>query len=157
MSAPSPNIPRNLFGNTTNNQHNDDTNTPSRATSVEPSPIAVVDPGNHASITPTDEQVLTSPTTMDFRLDYLVDVALNDQSPMALDTKYRVSAYPTQASPITTNVCAVTQQNDLSTYRGNVARNLASFNNKRRKVTIRPATSMLLFLRESYIDAYTSE
>ena len=90
MSAPSPNRPINLFGNTTNND-DDDTNNPS------------------------------------------------------------------QASPITTNVCAVTQQNDLSTYRGNVARNLASFNNKRRKVTIRPATSMLLFLRESYIDAYTSE
>ena len=156
MSAPSPNRPINLFGNTTNND-DDDTNNPSHAaTSVEPSLIAVVDPTNAASIPPTDE-VLTSPTTMDFRLDYLCDVALNDQSPMALDTKYRVSAYPTQASPITTNVCAVTQQNDLSTYRGNVARNLASFNNKRRKVTIRPATSMLLFLRESYIDAYTSE
>ena len=140
MSAPSPNIPRNLFGNTTNNQHNDDTNTPSRATSVEPSPIAVVDPGNHASITPTDEQVLTSPTTMDFRLDYLVDVALNDQSPMALDTKYRVSAYPTtQASPTTNNIRAVSQQDEQSTLKRDSVRNLASFHNKRNKVTIRPS------------------
>ena len=138
MSAPSPNRPINLFGNTTNND-DDDTNTPSHAaTSVEPSLIAVVDPTNAASIPPTDE-VLTSPTTMDFRLDYLCDVALNDQSPMALDTKYRVSAYPTQASPTTNNIRAVSQQDEQSTLKRDSVRNLASFHNKRNKVTIRPS------------------
>ena len=112
MSTPSLNRPRNLFQNTTNHQYNNaDTNAPSHATSVEPSPIAVVDPRNAASIPPTDE-VLTSLAAMDYSVEYLCDVALNDQSPiMALETKYRVvSAYPTQASPITNNVRTVTQQ-----------------------------------------------
>ena len=84
MSAPSPNRPRNLFGNTANNEDND-TNPPSHNTGVEPSPIAVVDPRNAASIPPTDG-VLTSPCPIDYSLEYLCDVALNDQSPMALET-----------------------------------------------------------------------
>ena len=154
MSAPSPNRPRNIFGNTTNND-DDDTIPPCHATGVEPSPIAVVNPKNTASIPPTDE-VLTSPTTMDYSLEYLCNVALNDQSPMAMESKYRVSAYPTQASPITNNVGAVTQQDEQATSKRNAARILASFNNKRRKVTIQPSTSILLFLREPYIESFIS-
>ena len=44
------------------------TNAPSHATSVEPSPIAVVDPSNAASIPPTDE-VLTSLAAMDYSVE----------------------------------------------------------------------------------------
>ena len=86
MSAPSPNRPRNLFRNTTHNDDND-TIPPCHATGVKPSPIAVVNPKNTASILPTDEG-LTSPTTMDYSLEYLCNVALNDQSPMAMESKY---------------------------------------------------------------------
>ena len=50
MSNPSPNRPRNLFGNNTN-PNIDETITPPTNTGVEPSPIAVPDRENVASIT----------------------------------------------------------------------------------------------------------
>ena len=83
---------------------------------------------------------------MDYRLDYLIDVALADQSSMAIDTKYRVTAHPTQASPNSNTIRrAMTQQDKRSTQKRDSIRNIVSFQNKRKKVTIRPATSMMLF------------
>ena len=54
MSAPSPNRPQHLFTNNTNNHHID-TDPPSYDTTIEPTWIAVADPTNTASLTPTDE------------------------------------------------------------------------------------------------------
>ena len=107
MSTPSPNEPRNLFGNNTN-PNNDETITPPTTTGVEPSPIAVPHHENVASIPPTEE-TLISPYRMDHRLECLIDAAFADQSPMLVDTKFRVSAFPTQASPDTNTIRAATQ------------------------------------------------
>ena len=85
MSAPSPNQPRNLFPNTPN-RHSEDPNPPPSVTSVEPSPITVLNHSQHAaSSTPNNEVLLRSPT---YQLDHLIDVALASQSPMASETKY---------------------------------------------------------------------
>ena len=64
-----------------------------------------------------------------------------------LDTKYRVSAFPTQASPDTNTIRAATPQQDKqSTLKREQVRNmLVVQKNKRNKVVmVRPATSMLL-------------
>ena len=73
MSNPSPNRPRNLFGNNTN-PNIDETITPPTNTGVEPSPIAVPDRENVASIPPTEE-ILASPQHMDHPFEYLIDAA----------------------------------------------------------------------------------
>ena len=86
MSNPSPNRPRNLFGNNTN-PNNDDSRAPPTTTGVEPLPIAVPDQENVASIPPTEETLIT-PYRMDHRLECLIDTAFADQSPMLVDTKY---------------------------------------------------------------------
>ena len=80
-----------IYSYTNTNQDND-TNPPSNATSVEPSLNDVVDPRTTASIPPTDE-VLRSPIAMGYSLEqYSCNVALsNDQSPMAVETKYQGS------------------------------------------------------------------
>jgi len=155
MSNPSPNRPLNLFGNNTN-PNIDETITLPTTTGVEPSPIAVPDRENVASI-PPPEETLISPYRMDHRLECLIDAAFSDQSPMLVDTKYRVSAFPTQASPDTNTIRAATQQDKQSTLKREQVRNLSLVQNKRKKVTVRPATSMLLFLRESYIAPYVHE
>ena len=155
MSNPSPNRPLNLFGNNTN-PNIDETITPPTNTGVEPSPIAVPDRENVASIPPTEE-TLTSPYRMDHRLECLIDAAFADQSPMLVDTKYRVSAFPTQASPDTNTIRAATQQDKPSTLKREQVRSMLVVQNKRNKVTVRPATSMLLFLREAYITPYVHE
>ena len=66
MSAPSPNRPQKLITNTTNKHHIDTNPPPSydSTTSVEPSRIAVADPTNTASLTPTTDEVLASLTTV---------------------------------------------------------------------------------------------
>ena len=95
---------------------------------------------------------------MDHRLEFLIDAAFADQSPMLVDTKYRVSAFPTQASPDTnTTIKAVTQKDRQSSLKRENIRNVASSHKKHNKVTDRPATSMLLFLRDSYIASYVHE
>ena len=108
MSNPSPNRPRNIFGNNTNPNIYETINPPTN-TGVEPSPIAIPDRENVASIPPTEE-TLISPHRMDHRLECLIDAAFADQSPMLIDPKYRVSAFPTQASPDTNTIRAITQQ-----------------------------------------------
>ena len=98
MSTPSPNQPRNLFPNTPNDQ-NEDPNPPPSDTSVEPSPITVLNHRQNASSSTPNSQVLGSPSST-YQLDHLIDVALASQSPpMATESKYKVSANPTQASP----------------------------------------------------------
>ena len=74
MSNPSPNQPRNLFGNNTPNI--DVTVTPP-TTSVEPSLIAVP---NHENVTfiPPTEETLISPYQMDHRLECLIDTDFAD-------------------------------------------------------------------------------
>ena len=94
MSNPSPNRPVNLFQNNTN-PNNDDSRAPPTTTGVEPSPIAVSHHENITSIPPTEE-MLISPYRMDHRFECLIDAAFADQSPMLEDTKYWVSAFPTQ-------------------------------------------------------------
>ena len=75
MSAPSPNQPHNLFPNNINHNHID-TKPPSRHdASVEPSRIAVADPTNAASQTPTDE-ILASPSAMYYALECLCYVTI---------------------------------------------------------------------------------
>ena len=156
MSNPSPNRPRNLFRNNTN-PNIDDSTTPPTTTGVEPSPIAVPDHENVASIPPTEEPLI-SPYHMDHRLECLIDAAFADQSPMLVDTKYRVSAFPTQASPDTNTIKAATQHDKQSTLKREQVRSMSLVQNKRKKVTVRPVTaSMLLFSRESYIAQYAHE
>ena len=77
MSNPSPNRPRNLFGNNTN-PNNDDSRAPPTTTGVEPSPIAVSHHENVASIPPTEE-ILASPQHMDHKFEYLIDAAFAAQ------------------------------------------------------------------------------
>ena len=89
MSNPSPNRPINLFGNTTT-PNNDETTSPPTTTGIEPSPITVPDQENIASIPPTEE-TLISQYRMDHRLEWLIDAAFADQSPMLVDMKYSVS------------------------------------------------------------------
>ena len=60
--------------------------------------IAVPDQENVASI-PTTEETLISPYCMDHRLECLIDAAFADRSPMLVDTKFRVSAFPTLPIP----------------------------------------------------------
>ena len=155
MSKPSPNRPINLFGNTTNS-NNDETTASPTTTGVEPSPTAVSHVENVASIPPTEE-TLISPYRMDHRLECLIDAAFFDQSPMVVDTKYRVSSFPTQASPDTNTIKASTQNDRQSSLKREQVRNMLGIQNKRNKVTVSPASSMLLFLRESYIAQYTNE
>ena len=100
----------NLFRNTTND-HTITTNPPTTDNGVKPLPIAI-NRTAPASLAPSDE-ILQSPTAMDYTLEHLCNVALNAQSPMALKTKYCVSAHPTQASPIlTTNVVRAPTKHD---------------------------------------------
>ena len=153
MSNPSPNRPQNMFGNNTN-PNIDDTTTPPTHTGVEPLPIAVPDQENVASIPRPTEETLISPYHMDHILECLIDTAFADQSPMLVDTKYRVSAFPTQASPDTNTIRAATQLDKKSSLKREQVRNMLVVQNKRNKVTVRPATSMLLFLRKSYIAQY---
>ena len=94
---------------------------------------------------------------MDHRLECLIEAAFADQSPMLVDTKYRVSSFPTQASPDTNTIKAATQHDRQSSLKRDQVRNMLVVQNKRNKATVRPATSMLLFLRESYIAQYVHE
>ena len=105
MSNPSPNRPQNMFGNNTN-PNIDDTTTPPTHTGVEPSPIAVPDQENVASIPRPTEETLISPYHMDHILECLIDTAFADQSPMLVGMKFRVGAFPTQASPDTNTIRA---------------------------------------------------
>ena len=155
MSNPSPNRPVNLFGNNTN-PNIDDSRAPPTTTGVEPSPIAVSHHENIASIPPTEE-TLISPYHMDHRLECLIDAAFADRSPMLVDTKYHVSSFPTQASPDTNIIKAATQNDRQSSLKSKQVRNMLVAQKQRNKVTVRPATSMLLFLRESYIAPYVNE
>ena len=148
MSNPSPNRPRNLFGNNTNHI-NDETITPPTTTGVEPSPIAVSHLENVASI-PATEETLISPYRMDHPLECLIDTAFADQSPMLTDTKFKVSDFPTQASPDTNTIKAVTQQDRQSTWKRENMTNMVSSRKKRNKVTVRrsllistPSSTML--------------
>ena len=134
MSNPSPNRPRNIFGNNTN-PNIDDSRAPPTTTGVEPSPIAVPDHENVASIPPTEE-LLISPYHMDHRLECLIDAAFADQSPMLVDTKYRVSAFPTQASPDTNTIKAATQHKEQSTLKREQVRSMSLVQNKQKKVTV---------------------
>ena len=88
MSAPSPNQPRNLFPNTPNH-HSKDPNPPPSVTSVEPSPITVLNHNQHASSSSPNSEELRSPSST-YQLDHLIDVALSSQSPMATQSKYKV-------------------------------------------------------------------
>ena len=90
---------------------------------VEPLPIAVPDQENVASIPPTEE-TLISPYRMDHRLECLIDTAFADQSSMLVDTKYRVSAFPTQASPDTNTIRATTQLDKTSSLKREQVRNI---------------------------------
>ena len=94
---------------------------------------------------------------MDHRMECLIDAAFADQSPMLVDTKYRVSSFPTQASPDTNTIKASTQNDRLSSLKREQVRNMLGVQNKRNKAMVRPASSMLLFLRESYIAEYSNE
>ena len=105
------------------NPNNDDSRTPPTTTGVEPSPIAVSHHENVAPIPPTEE-TLTSPYRMDHRFKCLIDAAFADRSPMLIDTKYRVSAFRTQASPDTNTIKAVTQQDRQSTLKRENIRNV---------------------------------
>ena len=62
MSTPSPNQPRNLFPNTPNDQ-NEDPNPPPSDTSVEPSPITVLNHRQNASSSTPNSEVLGSPSS----------------------------------------------------------------------------------------------
>ena len=114
MSAPSPNHSRNLFGNTTNN-HTYTTNPLTTDNDVvEPSPIGV----NRTAPPPLAQKIdetLQSPIRMlDHTLEHLCDVAVTVQSPIALETKFRVSDHPIQeASPTLTNVHAPTKHDEI--------------------------------------------
>ena len=154
MSAPPPNHPQNLFGNTTNN-HTSTTNPLTTDNDVEPLPIGV-DRTAPAPLAQSDE-TLQSPIRMDHTLEHLCDVALTAQSPMALETKFRVSDHPIQqASPTLTNVRAPTKHDEKASSKRTAVQNIALNFNKRKKVSITPATSMLFFLREQYISSYVS-
>ena len=121
-----------------NTNHNiDETITPTTTTGIEPSPIAVPDHENIASIPPTEE-TLISPYRMDHRfLECLIDAAFANQSPMLVDTKYWVSAFPTQASPDTNTITATTQLDKKSSLKREQVRNMLVVQNKRNKVTVR--------------------
>ena len=103
MSTPSPNQPRNLFPNTPNDHNEDPTNPPPSDIIVEPSPITVLNHRQNASSSTPNSQVLGSPSST-YQLDHLIDVALASQSPMASESKYKVSANPNQASPDVNNI-----------------------------------------------------
>ena len=85
MSNPSPNRPRNLFGNNTNPSNIYETITPPTNTGVEPSPTAVPDRENVASIPPIEER-LASPQHMDHPFKYLIDAAFAAQFQPTKDT-----------------------------------------------------------------------
>ena len=159
MSTPSPNRPQNLFRNNRNPNNINETITPHHHHHHywrQAFAIAVPDRENVASIPPTEE-TLISPYRMDHRLECLIDAAFADQSPILVDTKYQVSAFPTQASPDTNTINAATQQNRQSSLKREQVRNMLVVQNKWNKVTVRPATLMLLFLRGSYITPYVHE
>ena len=84
MSAPSPNRPQHFIINNKNTHHID--TTPSHDTSVEPLRIAVADPKHAASLTPTDE-ILASPSAMDYALECSCYVTMSSQSSIASETK----------------------------------------------------------------------
>ena len=90
-------------------------------------------------------------------LECLIDAAFADQSPVLVHTKYRLSSFPTLASPDTNTIKAATQHDRQSSLKREQVRNMLVVQNKRNKATVRPATSMLLFLRESYIAQYVHE
>ena len=139
------------------NPNIDETITPPTTTGIEPLPIAVPDCNNVASILPTEETLIW-PYRMDHRSECLIDAAFADQSPMlVVTTKYWVSAFPMQAFPNTNTIRAATQQDKQSTLKREQVRNISLVQNKPEKVTVRPATSMLLFLRKSYIAQYVHE
>ena len=122
---------------------------------MEPLPIGV-DRTAPAPLAQSDE-ILQSPIRMDHTLEHLCDVALTAQSPMALETKFRVSDHPIQqASPTLTNVRAPTKHDEKASSKRTAVQNIALNFNKRKKVSITPATSMLFFLREQYISSYVS-
>ena len=155
MSAPSPNQPRNLFPNTPNH-HSEDPNPPPSVTSVEPSPITVLNHSQHAASSSPNSDELRSPSST-YQLDHLIDVALSSQSPMATESKYKVSADPNQASPDVNNIRVLADEDDTRTsIKRKHARNMGSTKLKKNKATVNPAKSMLLFLREPFISKYVS-
>ena len=83
---------------------------------------------------------------------------LQRNPPMALETKFRVSDCPIQASPtLLTNARAPTKHDEKASSKRTAVRNIASNFNKRKKVSITPTASMLFFLREQYIASYVSK
>ena len=76
---------------------------------------------------------------------------------LLVDTKFRVSAFPTQVSPDTNIIGAATQLDQKSSLKREQVRNMKVVQNKRNKVTVTPATSILLFLREPYIAQYAQQ
>jgi len=102
---------------------------------------ANVDRSNYASIQPPpeeDDDVPPSPHAM-------------------FPSKYRVSAYPVQASQMTNSVKATTSTDKKSSTKRSAARSLASLNSKKKKyVTIYPGTSMLSFLRKHCITEHVA-
>ena len=106
------------------------TRQPPTTTAVEPSPIAVPDHKNVASIPPTEESLI-SPYHMDHRFECLIDATFADQSAMLIDTKYRVSAFPTQASLDTNTIKAATQREEQSTLKREQVRSMSLVQNKR--------------------------
>ena len=76
---------------------------------------------------------------MDHKLECLIDTAFANQSPMLVDAKYQVSTFPTQASPDTNTIRAVTQPQDKqSTLKREQVRKMPLVQNKQKKVTVRP-------------------
>ena len=121
MSTPSPNQPRNLFPSTPNDHSEDPNPPPSRDTSVEPSPITVLNHRQHAaSSSPNHSEVLGSPSST-YQLDHLIDVALALQSPMASESKYEVIASELEKNllnaymhEVWTDHDATTRMNDIN-------------------------------------------
>ena len=131
MPNPSPHQPRNLFQNDININIDDPNNTKT-PTAVEPSPIGVPISESVASRSPTEESI-TSPQRMDHRLEYLIDAAdaaFAAQSPMKEDTKFQVSAFPTQPSPEIKSVRASSQTDVQSTNKRKQIRSMSKAQKK---------------------------
>ena len=144
MSTPSPNQPQNLFPNTPNDQ-NEDPNPPPSDTSIEPSPITVLNHHQNASSSTPNSEVLGSPSST-YQLDHLIDVALASQSPpMATESKYKVSANPNQPSPDVNNIRVLADEDDTRTsMKRKHARNMGSTKLKKNKATVNPAPKSML-------------
>ena len=109
---------------------------------------------------PQTEQTTSSPNQMDFRLECLIDAAdaaFTVQSPMAEDTKFKVSAFPTQASPEIKSIRASSQSDEKSTKKRQQIRTMQKAQKKLKKETMSAKKSMFLFLREPYIASYMQE